>query len=353
MKTRIIRGIGWCILLLLAGCKIEDDTPQVSSDTVDLTLSVASTFSRSPMTGDDLPEAEKIHTLRVIIVDESGEVEHNTLIYNNATTGVEEVANKTFKVRKNSSKTVYLLANAEQLPGLDLTQTEGLEKRISEYDQVTLEYLQTAESLPMSSSYTFNVQDINKDCGTLYVAYAATKFTFTFENQMGVTMPLGVSGITIHQIASTSYLYPHGVDRWLSDLLNKTIISAYDIPDKATHAPFSLEDFERVVIESGETYTFPPIYLTESKNTNEIDKVQSYAASLKIGIGEDGSADHIRDVQLTDGTTPLNSLFRNTHVNVRIVVKRLEQIEIIIGIYGMIEPWVELEPVHGSIVEKS
>lgn len=347
-----MRGIGCCILLLLAGCKIEDDAPQTSSDKVNLTLSVATTHKGAPVLGEKLPEAEKIHTLRVVILDGNGMVEHNTLLYDNETTGVDEVADKTFEVTKNNSKTIYLLANAEQLPGLNLTETEGLVKRISEYDQVSLGYLRNAGSLPMSSSYSFNVQDKNKDCGTLYVAYAATKFTFTFENQMGAGMPLGISGLAINQIASTSYLYPHGADRWLNNLLDKTIISTYDIPAIATHAPFQLEDFERIVVENGQSYTFPPIYLTESKNINNIDQKQSYSASLKIGIGEDGAADHIRDVQLTDGTTPLNSLFRSTHVDVKIIVKKLEQIEIIIGIYGMIEPWKELDPVFGSIIEK-
>ena len=95
MKTRIMRGIGWCILLLLAGCKTADDTPQVSSDKVNLTLSVATTLSGNAKSRADLPEAEKIHTLRVIIFDENG-VEHNELVYDNAVTGVEELSRKTF-----------------------------------------------------------------------------------------------------------------------------------------------------------------------------------------------------------------------------------------------------------------
>lgn len=350
MKTRIMRGIGWCILLLLAGCKTADDTPQVSSDKVNLTLSVATTLSGNAKSRADLPEAEKIHTLRVIIFDENG-VEHNELVYDNAVTGVEELSRKTFEVRTNSSKTIYLLANAEKLPDLNLTQSEGLEQRILGYDQVTIDYLREADCLPMSSSYKFRVNEENKDCGTLYVAYAATKFTFTFENQMADGV-LGISDIIINQVASTSYLYPQDVDiRWLNRLLNKEIVTSYAIPDVAVHSPFSLENTERVVIEKGGTYTFPPVYVTESKNVNAIDNEQSYLLGLKIGRGEDAAADLIRDVQLTDGTNPLNSLFRNTHVDVKIVVKKLDQIEVIQGIYGMINPWEEIDPVEGSIVE--
>ena len=201
--------------------------------------------------------------------------------------------------------------------------------------------------MPMSSSYKFRVNEENKDCGTLYVAYAATKFTFTFENQMADGV-LGISDIIINQVASTSYLYPQDVDsRWLNRLLNKEIVTSYAIPDVAVHSPFSLENTERVVIEKGGTYTFPPVYVTESKNVNALDNEQSYLLGLKIGRGEDAAADLIRDRQLN----PLSSLFRNTHVDVKIVVKKLDQIEVIQGIYGMINSWEEIDPVEGSIVE--
>ena len=348
-----MRGIGGCILLLLAGCGLDDDASRTTaSDLVDLTMNVATTRSDgAPSATDGLPEAEKIHTLRIIIIDATDGIEHNTLIYDNPTTGVEEVAAKTFKVKKNSSKTIYLLANAEQLEGLDLTNPEGLKERLDEYDRISLEYLRQAKALPMSSTYSFNVQERNKDCGTLYVAYAATKFSFTFRNEMQDGKALGVSGITVNQIASTSYLYPHGADKWLTDLLNKTVVSAYDIPATATHAPFQMEEFERVTIAAGTSYSFPPLYLTESKNPNGLDQKQSYSLGLKIGAGSDASGDHVRDVELIDGTRPLSSLFRSTHVNVEIVVKSLEQIEVITGIYGMIEPWGELDPVPGTIVE--
>ena len=350
MKTGTLRGIGCGILLLAAGCATEEDnTPQASSDRVSLTLDVATTRGNE---NPELPDAEKIHTLRVIIVDGKGEVEHNALIYNNDAGGVEEVAARTFEVSKNDTKTIYLLANAEQLPGLNPDESEGLQTRITEYDGVTVEYLRNADWLPMSSSYSFSVQDKNKDCETLYVAYAATKFTFTFENRMPAGTSLGVSGITVNQIATSSYLHPRASKRWLSDLLGRRIVSEYEIPAHATHEPFVWEGFDREVIESGASCSFPPLYLTESRNINDVDLTQSYSVGLKIGTGASADDDHIRDIQLTDGTNPLNALFRCTHVNVKVIVKSLEQIEIITGIYAMIEPWEELDPVSGSIVEK-
>ena len=351
MKTGIIRVIGASLLLALTGCGAGEETPATSADKVFLTLDVATTRGDGSTTGE-LPEAEKIHTLRVIIFDGNGRVEHNTLIYDDAAVGVEEVADKTFEVTKNDRKTLFLLANAEELPGLDPTNPEGLQTRITEYDQVSLDWLQGCDALPMSSSYNFSVQDKNKDCGTLYVAYAATKFTFSFENRMPAGSSLGISGLTINQIASTSYLYPQASDRWLTELLNGRIVTAYEIPATAVHAPFLWEDFERVVIPSGDTYAFPPIYLPESRNINDLDTEQSYTAGLKIGLGDDALNDHIRDVRLSDGSSELNSLFRGTHVKVKVVVKSLEQIDILIGIYGMIEPWTELDPVSGSIIEK-
>ena len=349
MKTALTYMAATVFLLAAAGCSENPGGGELSGDgTVELSMDIAATRSGS---GDEVPDKEKIYTLRVIIFGQDGDVEYNGLVYD-STEGVSEVSSRTFKVRENESKTIFLLANVEDIDGFDLENADGLRDRIEGYGDISPEYLQSAESLPMSSSYSYTVRDVNVDCGTLYVAYAATKFTFSFENRMPAGSSLGISGLTINQIASTSYLYPQASDRWLTELLNGRIVTAYEIPATAVHAPFLWEDFERVVIPSGDTYAFPPIYLPESRNINDLDTEQSYTAGLKIGLGDDALNDHIRDVRLSDGSSELNSLFRGTHVKVKVVVKSLEQIDILIGIYGMIEPWTELDPVSGSIIEK-
>ena len=55
---------------------------------------------------------------------------------------------------------------------------------------------------------------------------------------------------------------------------------------------------------------------------------------------------------VTDNVDRYAGVNISKHVKVKVVVKSLEQIDILIGIYGMIEPWTELDPVSGSIIEK-
>lgn len=355
MKTKILRVIGCCILLLWTGCNTKDDVGDVSSDKVELTMKVAANFSTGSRTGTDLPEKEKIKTLRVIIIDGKGNVEHNVLI--KPESAVEQISNKTFQVAKNDKKKIYLLANVEELTGLEPTINDDLENRIRNNVGITPDYLKNTEYLPMSSCYEFMVGEKNKDCGTLYIAYAATKFTFTFKNKMPDYKKLGISGLTVSQIADKSYLYPivnnsEGEEDkfWLEKLVNGEIIRLYEIPDNAVHIPYNIEIESRVVIENGKEYSFLPIYLPESKYL--IDGKQTYSLNINMGSGDDESDDHIRDLQIDGGSQPLNSLFRNTHVDVSIVVKNLDEIEILHGIYGMINPWEEHDDVSGSIEEQ-
>ena len=346
MKTALTYMAATVFLLAAAGCSENPGGGELSGDgTVELSMDIAATRSGS---GDEVPDKEKIYTLRVIIFGQDGDVEYNGLVYD-STEGVSEVSSRTFKVRENEGKTIFLLANVEDIDGLDLENADGLRDRIEGYGDISPEYLQSAESLPMSSSYSYTVRDVNVDCGTLYVAAAAVKFTFTFENSMATGLTLGISGITVNQVASLSWLYPHGVDtRWLTSLVDKDIITDYTIPSDAVHSPYEAT-FDRVTVASGASVTLPPFYLTESRN--EISGVQEYSVSLKIGTGDSGDGDLFRDAGLTNGDGPLNSLFRCTHVDVHVNVKSLEQIEIYDGIYGMINPWEELPPVSGSITE--
>ncbi len=334
------------MLAISAGCaeKPSDEAVPDDDGTVEMSMRVGSAVSRA---GDDMPDAEKIHTLRAVIFDGDGQVEYNGLLYDGD--GVSEVAYKTFKVKENDHKTIYLLANCEDLPGLDQENPEGLMERIVDYDAVTLGLLQTAESLPMTSSYSFSVRNENFDCGTLYVACAAVKFTFTFINEMQGDQILGVSGITIRSVASTSWLYPHNVgSNWISGLLDKEVITVYDIPKSAVHEPFEA-DMSRVTAAPGEELSVGPFYITESKNIVESARnEQSYTLGLKIGSGDAGD-DLIRDFEIGDGSNGLNSLFRSTHVDLKIRVKSLQDIDIQEGIYGIINPWEELEEENGTI----
>lgn len=357
MTLKTISGFiagGLCCLTAACGCNVMQDDGAGTSGYVDLSMDIAAVKSVSKSDIRAAGDAEKMSTLRAVIFRQDGSVEHNELIYDDPEAPLEEVRNKTFRVRANEAKTIYLLANAENLPDLDLENPDGLKARIDACDGVSSDYLREADAIPMTSSYTFNVRNQNVDCGTLYVAFAAVKFTFTFKNEMEDGNSFGVSGMTLYSIASTSYLYPHGTgQRWLSDLLAGKTVTAYDVPETAQHVPFDMEITSRLVVDYLESITLPPVYLPESRNIAEGS--QTYTLSILMGPGDDpdGDGDRIRDAVLTGDDGPLNSLFRGTHVNVDIIVKSMEQVDIVYGIYGMIEPWTELDPVDGSISEWS
>ena len=359
MKLKKISGFPAGLLFclgMICGCSpYQDGDMSGTSGYAELSMDIAAVKGGGAAGTRAAGDAEKISTLRAVIFHPDGSVEHNELIYDNPSAPLPEVRNKTFRVSRYEAKTIYLIANAEDLPGLDLENPDGLKDRIDAYEGITPDFLQDAGAIPMSSSYTFNVRNQNVDCGTLYVAFSAVKFTFTFRNEMEDGTSFGVSGLTLYSMASSSYLYPHGTgSNWISDLLAGRTVTAYDIPESAVHNPFELEIPSRLVVDHLESVTLPPLYLPESRNIAEGE--QTYTLSLRMGpggdAGDDGN-DRIRDFRLTGDDGPLNSLFRCTHVNVDIIVKSMQQIEVVEGIYGMIEPWTELDPVDGSISEWS
>lgn len=360
MKTKIIYSVCACLTLffLAAGCRNEGEEPQPAEGKVTLTLNVAAQSGDSGSRADVLPEKELIHTLRIIIFDAEGSVEHNMLLTYNS--GVEEVNNRTFEVKPNERKTIYLLANAEDLSGLDLDTDENIGLDASEALKSSIDNYVLSESdvtdaayLPMSSSYVYQMDSENRSFDA-YVVYAAAKFTFSFENQMTDRSPIRLSSVIIYQSANQSYLMANGVGNgWISQLENGNVITDYNIPAGTTHAPYTYTLPSKQVINYGDTYELPVIYLPESKNINESTDEQSYSVSFAMGVGADGTDEALRPSELTDAQgESLNSLFRSTHVDVRVIVRSLEDIEIIHGVYAMINPWTELSPIEGTIVEE-
>lgn len=352
MKMKRIYLVFACavLLALAAGCRNEGDEPNPAADKVMLTLNIFARNGDSGSRADALPEKELMHDLRVIIFHPDGSVEHNMhFLYSSG--GVSQVSNRTFEVVPNEVKTVYLLANAEKLDGLNLTVEENLRDRIDSY-VLSEEDVTDAPYLPMSSVYTYQMDSENKSFDA-YVVYAAAKFTFSFENRMD--KPVRLSAVHIDQTADYSYLLPKnaGTD-WISQLGNSdNVITKYDIPDKASHARYSCVLPEKQVIAVGAGYSLPAVYVPESKNVNEATDEQAYSVSFALGVGATGEDEPLRPFELTAGGVPLTSLFRSTHVKVDVIVHSLEDIEIIHGVYAMINPWVELTPVTGTIVEKN
>ena len=351
MKTRLIHLIYAGLLLFLAiGCRNGNDEPVPAEGKVKLTLNVSPrSGSRAP---GDIPEKEKIHTLRIIILSESKgseEVEYNELL--TFTDGVTEITNRTFEVNPSSFKTVYFLANVEDY-GWDLTKAEDL-NRINGYT-LTQEQIAEAKYLPMSSVYSYEMETENKEFNA-YVAYAATKFTFTFENKMNKDVPL--LGLSIISIADKCYLLPQGAPNdWLTTLGNKGTVTQYDMPEETVH-----EEYEYPIEQSGLTIPansdmqLPAFYLPESRYTDPETGEQNYTLRL-LFEGEDetgntGNAPLDFTLGNSDGGDKLKSLFRSTHVNVHVVIKNLGEITIYYGLYGMIEDWGTQGPATGTIEE--
>ena len=360
MKRKYISVISACLMLLcLAACQSEDERQSVTNGKVLLSLNVETQRgNRALRANETLPAKELMHTLRVIILS-GDKVEHNELYtFEEATS---EASHITFEVDPNQIKTVYLLANAESDGlNLDLDSEEGLTARINDCI-VSQNYLEDADFLPMSSVYQYTVRDENAEFDA-YVAYASTKFTFSIVNEMKDNAAIRFSDLYIYQIADQCFLLPRLVDNqdmWMDMLQSKQTITDYLMPERTLHDRFHYAEGETRTIAYGETYQLPAIYLPESKNMDPTTQLQNYSVSMGLAteksdgsVSDDSGSEPLRPFELVDSENePLASLFRCTHVDVRVIVKSLTEIEIETGLYGMIHDWETDEPHEGTIEE--
>lgn len=368
MKKRIIHNVCICLaLLLLASCKEQTDTPLQEDGMVTLSISAAM-VSRAVDTGDDNRiYSELMHTLRIIIFDEDGNIEHNRLYTFDE--GLFKSENHNFLVKANQTKNIYLLANCEsfksQIEGNNITKEalDVLELKSDEGwftpNQQNKDFL-----LPATAKYEITVGETSQT-ETLYVVHAANKISFEFDNQSGEDIT--ISEWRLSSIAQNSYLIPHITgedentpeeDRWYNKVLaqytqNHTEeglskdyagVMNYTVPADANHNVFTQTCEEIKIADKNKATLYSvnePFYLHESKsmdNDPTTEEKQEYTLSCVINS-------KVYDAVLTN----LPSLFRGTYIKVTATITGLYEEGEVDNPFGIIIDWELGETVDGVL----
>ena len=175
MKPNIIHSIVVCLaaftLPFMVACRREESLPDNDAE-VTLYLNIGPIGQTRAGTAG-LPDNEKMHSVRVIVLHNDGKVEHNRhFSLENA------LAEGTIllKVSPNEKKKIFLFANEKSVSSVEGVTVEGENKTLTAF----------------LNSYTEGKPGFENEVNTLYVApetfylvRVATKFTVNFFNWRG------------------------------------------------------------------------------------------------------------------------------------------------------------------------
>lgn len=402
--------LGVCFLLM-CGCDSRSDEglslsngPDAVYLDINVALRDASASGRSvsgraeeEMYGE-VTEAEKMHTLRVILVRPDGRVEHNVYLDLKNASVSDRYGKIRLKVQGNEEKTIYLLGN-EGSASVELPAVEGEVSRVSKawgdfkpgdkflakeqmaglvlsFDNVGA--FDKTHPLPMSECHTVMLDDegLEPDNGeqgqtgeegekvvlkkkeiTLKLTRAAVKFTYEITNKSSRDYWLSV--IRIDKSASHEYLLPNGMT--YDDAEN---VTDFQVP-AAKYTPFNqlYKENKKLTAKSTEPVKLPSFYLSEGKyenandtysdNTNGNNYKTSYKTAITLDTKDNSGevlGDRVGNTSFGEFTLEsffpnLSALPRNTHVVVRITINDANDIswQVDLRPYGE----VVLEPEFG------
>lgn len=382
----IVSVLGVCFLLM-CGCDGRSDEGLPSSngpDAVYLDINVA--LRDAPVSGrsvsgradedpsyDKVTDAEKMRTLRVILVRPDGKVEHNVHLDLKNNPVDDRYGKIRLKVQGNEEKTIYLLANEESVPveipdveedktsrapktwndfkpGKKFLTKEQMAGLVLSFDSVAFS---KEKPLLMSECHTVTLDNkglepdtenqgqdgeqaevILKKEVTLKITRAAVKFTYEITNKSSQIYYL--SEIRIDKSASHEYLLPNGM---VYDNTEKEV-KDFQVPELASYESFDQKYKENVKLEANSTnpVILPSFYLPEGKYENAEDVNKDYKTSYKTAITLDTKDNSGVDLGGNSESTPsgkftLESFFpnlpvlpRGTHVVVRMTVNEVDSI---------------------------
>ena len=370
MKPNIIHSIVVCLaafaLPFMVACSSQEESlPEEISEAI-LYLNIEPVGLTRAGTAT-LPDNEKMHSVRIIVLHNDGKVEHNRhFSLENA------LAEKTIllKVTPNEKKKIFLFANEKSVSSVEGVTVEDENKTLTAFFNSYTEGMSGFEAavnnlyfapdysvgspIPMSSMYEIDFPGKGNFDGTFYVVRVATKFTCRFKNFRSGAVT--VNSISVSDIANDSYLMAHKQNQTMqfteegnsiSDLFwidwlkkvsdesqmypedNKTLVEKrgwimdYDIPGGAVQAPITQTDLNLSVPkatntdvnqEQGILYTF---YLPESKNLMKPDELygeQQYEMTLGL------TDEHGEQKSFNFAFNNLKALFRNTNAVIDIIM---------------------------------
>lgn len=389
MKPNIIHSIVICLAALalpfMVACSSQEESlpEDISEATLYLNIEPVGLTRAGTAT---LPDNEKMHSVRVIVLHENGTVEHNKFY---SLDGAQVQRAILLKVTPNEKKKIYLFANEESVTAVE--GVAGVNSTLSAFFHTYVEGMSGFEDavnglyfapdysagkpIPMSSMYEIDFPEKGNFDGVFYVVRVATKFTVNFKNWRGEEVTVENFSIESHadknflmahvssypdtQNPETNQKYPTWID-WLkavSDASNVDSDAAtnrfgwltdYRLPEQTTAKVYTHEGLKigkpTVDIENpnnsepGVANVVPVFYLPESKNLKQegatIVGEQEYTLSIKIA----GRAE-----TFVCKLDKLKALFRNTHLVVNITMYNSN--EIVVDVIPYSE--VNLEPGFG------
>ena len=378
----ILRHIVWMTILvswalLSASCRGGEvsytDEVQPDDDTAILVLrtGLLDQTRASDRVNDAVDNpVEYMYTLRIVILHENGTVEHNMYIDFGEIPQTE--CYRIFKVTRNETKKIYLIANEENASTDLHEQLETLTTGNTTFASIVDNFVFIPDyKNPMSSVYDVPVKAENLVEREFYLVRAATKFAFRFTNKR--KSKVSIDAIHISDIAGATYLIPHKREplfmsfddeslywiNWLKKVADESQqspddveladrrgwIQAYDIPSETSHQEVTVNGPLEVPSMTGDQpgkAVFPVFYLPESKKLKAGSATygeQEY--TLKLDMSENG-----KELSFTKTFPNLKALFRNTHVLVDITFTEKDEVKVQVVPYAevILEPEFGLKP---------
>ena len=380
----ILRHIVWMTILvswalLSASCRGGEVsyTDEIQSDDDTAILVLRTGLLDQTRVSDRVNDAvdnsvEYMYTLRIVILHENGTVEHNMYIDFGEIPQTE--CYRIFKVTRNETKKIYLIANEENASTDLHEQLETLTTGNTTFASIVDNFVFIPDyknPIPMSSVYDVPVKAENLVEREFYLVRAATKFAFRFTNKR--KSKVSIDAIHISDIAGATYLIPHKREplfmsfddeslywiNWLKKVADESQqspddveladkrgwIQAYDIPSETSHQEVTVNGPLEVPSMTGDQpgkAVFPVFYLPESKKLKAGSATygeQEY--TLKLDMSENG-----KELSFTKTFPNLKALFRNTHVLVDITFTEKDEVKVQVVPYAevILEPEFGLKP---------
>ncbi len=304
-------------------------------------------------TGEELAanQAEKLHTVRIIILDSEGFVEHNTLWDLTADPAVKATGNR-FPVKSDDDKTLIFIGNEESTILTDTSTGETLtaaryfsrmipaegDARVP-VDPAALRRnlilrramnfpLEVADPamrapLPICSVYEkYRIGSAPDQSDHFYMHRAAAKFTYRLENRSTDGSAV-VNSVQVSNAADAEYYF-----------FNAVFVAGSRQSAFSSHTPYATSGTTVTVaagtdIPHGTTAEIGPVYLPEGPSfTNATD---AYRTWLTVN-GEEGTPSDISFTSPGGGTTKrMLDLPRNTHVVINGYFTRLSAADIVLN----------------------
>ncbi|WP_455670987.1 hypothetical protein [Phocaeicola faecalis] len=387
MKPNIIHSIVVCLaafaLPFIVACSSQEESLSANDTEAALFLNIATLEQARSGEVTKLPDNEKMHSVRVVVLHENGTVEHNQHYSLEGAQAQKDII--ILKVKPKEKKKIFLFANEESVstvegvPGGNQTLTEffnNYTKNTPNFAKAVNDLYFTPDysdnkSIPMSSMYEIDFTE-GKVEKTFYVVRVATKFTVNFMNWRSEEVT--VEKFTLASYADKNFLMAHVKDskrnedlfkgkswiEWLKEVSDASSegdsyektedagwLKDYELP---THETKEYTHNESIIVgeptvnidypdnnKPGVAKSVPVFYLPESQNLIEAGATkgeQEYTLTVKM----EG-----RDEPFVETLPNLKALFRNTHVIVNITL--LNSMEIVVDVIPYSE--VTLDPEFG------